>query len=421
MAASLFLHEWMDDLAIETVEDARRALAPTGAGIKRLKQLAASAMTQPMPQRNKPGFGVLAGRGLDLSGELDCLDPKCQQEQIGLLFARVLHYFDQVIVAGPQAYTYIRGLRSPDSSFVDRTVVTHVGTLLTIRALGATEIVEFVQKPPPCRIHYSDIAAASGLAAILDGRQDGIAALTATGKVRSLRPVRDHWDYIFDNLDILTHTEWGSVQRPQIGIPKSTDIAGAIVDNHLAHLVSDLACARQLQVPLGTRIPLHQILVARLGGGVSADQAALELHLPVLDGVPFEEIIRIREQYRGEFERFRTALRFALTARLAASGDMAEATRAIELDVVAPALREISDKLEMAARTLRRKTAATASLAVLPTIVGAFAGLPALFDVGVAGMLAGFIHALHSRLDRKADVELSDMYFLWRFAEDGHN
>jgi len=421
MAASLFLHEWIDDLAIETVEDARRALGPNGAGILRLKELAACAMTQPMPQPNQGGFGVLAGRGLDLSGELDCLDPKCQQEQIGLLFARVLHYFDQVLVAGPQAYTYMRGLRSPGSSFVDRTVLTHVGTLLSIRALGAAEIVEFVQKPPPCQLHYSDIATASGLAAILDGRQDGIEALAATGKVRRLSPVRDHWEYIFDNLEILTHTEWGSVPRPQVGIPKKRDIAGAIIDNHLAHLVSDLACARQLQVPLGTRIPLHQILLARLGGSLSAEHAALELHLPVLDGIPFEEIIRIREKYRGECERFRTALKLALTARLAANGDVAEATRAIELDVVAPALREISDKLETAGRTLRRKAEATAGLAMLPTVVGAFAGLPALFEVGVAGMLAGFIHALHGRLDAKASVELSDMYFLWRFEEARHS
>lgn len=99
-----WLYEWIDERGITSIKKAERLLKDSRQ-VALLQERAAAVpfTTEPLD----PGAGeleLLGGRGVDLSGELDCFAWECRKAQVDKLLAHVWHYFDRVVVVGPSAH-----------------------------------------------------------------------------------------------------------------------------------------------------------------------------------------------------------------------------------------------------------------------------------------------------------------------------
>jgi hypothetical protein len=82
-------------------------------------------------------------------------------------------------------------------------------------------------------------------------------------------------------------------------------------------------------------------------------------------------------------------------------------------DVINPSLNDIQQRLGAAQETLIKKSAVSIGVGVISTTVGLITGMPLLFPAGVAWSLLPGQHYM-KYIEEKRDIELSDMYFLWR-------
>ena len=85
-------------------------------------------------------------------------------------------------------------------------------------------------------------------------------------------------------------------------------------------------------------------------------------------------------------------------------------------DVLMPSLRTIERRLDSSRKLLARKAGFSVVLGGLATTVGAFTAIPQLIAGGVAIAAGGATAAQHKFREEMRDVELSDMYFLWKAA-----
>jgi hypothetical protein len=85
-------------------------------------------------------------------------------------------------------------------------------------------------------------------------------------------------------------------------------------------------------------------------------------------------------------------------------------------------LRRIRDRLSASERLLAKKAAVDVFLTSLATTCGILAGVPPPLAVtgGLAPMIAMVGQAATRYLEEKRDIELDDMYFLWKAVEHQH-
>src|SRR5271169_3499911 len=100
MLGSCWLYDWMDANGVRSTSQAIRLLAQPKAR-ELLSTLATEADGTPRGLAASDGISLVAARGLDLSGELDCEHLECLQREVETLFRRVWHYFDYIVVAEP--------------------------------------------------------------------------------------------------------------------------------------------------------------------------------------------------------------------------------------------------------------------------------------------------------------------------------
>ena len=414
MSSGFWLYRWLDELGIDRVDRARSAIDTRSARV-RLIELAADSITT-RPALAPQSRAILAGRGMDLSGALSCRHPDCQRRQIDSLFSRTWHYFDEIAVVGPSASMVIEGFTNGDAQAVDYTL-NFVETLFYIREIGAEDYLVFIEKAPACSEHYARHAEEAGVAAILDGAQDWKAQLVAEGSMRSLRIHRDHWHFAFEHPQ-LEHTSWGTI-RTDGGRPTIEQVAERVVATYAAGLISDVVTAKDLRVPLGSAIQLHEaVLAERRPAAVDEHEVALQLQLPFIQGIPIRELLRLRSEEFEAFERFRAALAEAIRAQLGDKGEDPEIVAGrIEQELLMPALLDIDQRLRVAAESLTRKSALSLGVAAVALTVGLLAQVPLVVGAGISAA-AGTIRAVNEYVSMRKGVELADMYFLWRVEED---
>jgi hypothetical protein len=401
-----WLLRWLDEYGARTQTDVSRALKDDRA-VQRVVDLARTYDATATASPNS----LLAGRGLDLSRHLSCLTPSCRLKRVDEIFARAWHYFDQIL-------------------FCD-----DLGDAIRCDKLNAEELRSYISDDALVLLHIRDI----GAERLVGFRSKPAEYLPTRFRVPVLESTFDELVAEFAKearIDVVGHsnedeTAWIDARHPEIPViervamhapffeltPEEDFRSGAatfLVQWHSAMLAADVAAAQTYGVPLATGVDYHARLIERMQRGVTTADAALELKLPVLEGAPIRDLLRIRSEEAAYFERFRIALRRAITARIADAHGASSVASEVIADEVAPALEAITARLKASKRALMRKASYSLSIGALLTACGAITGLVPLIAGGALAGTGGALAAQAKFTDERRELELSDMYFLWR-------
>jgi hypothetical protein len=342
---------------------------------------------------------------------------RLHEKEVDNLFGKVWHYFDEIVVEGLRARTASRMIENNWQEAAE-TIESHIRTLLYVRKIGAEDLLIFQQKPSPCMLHYKDHLEETQLGAVLENSTWLIDKLAREGQVVEIYRHDDHWHYTFDH-PMLEHRKWGSFLPEKGSTPPKRDaqraVAEAVFKEYSAHLVTDVRTAKSLDAPLAAAVSLHGHVLEQPSHKVTEAEVALRLALPVLDGVPAAELIKVRRDEALSFERFRQSLGTAIQERLndAQDSSSVEIATSVVDEVVNPALNDIQQRLGLAQELLAKRSALSLTVGTVTTTIGLIAGMPLLLPAGIAwASLAGQQYLKY--LEEKRDIELSDMYFLWR-------
>lgn len=417
-----WLYKWIDEKGIKSEKEASR-LARRRRTFAELEQLAGEIPYETLPV-DYAGNYVLAGTGMDLSGDLDCHGWECQRKQVDRIFARTWHYFDKIVACGLTPMRFIQMLESATAPETRKVVLeSQLRLLLYLRSIGVDEHLIFRQKPPACQVHLEEHLQQTGLEHLVEASLPVIQELAQNGDLKSTEletadQCKDHpyhLKYVFHH-PVLEHTQWGTAAYdPNIDQPNLA-VARAVFRRYASYMISDIRTSRIVRAPLAAYMGLHRDALSKMSSSLNESSVAFELGLPIISGIPIRELIKIREDEYLAFEKFRRALEVAMTEKIsiASTGDSAADIAAeLMLDLIVPSLNEIEHRLQKAQEVLAKKSALHIALGAATISVGALAAMPLLLPIGITAALFSATHYA-KYLDEKRDIELSDMYFIWR-------
>jgi len=418
---SFWFFDWLDAYSVTSLRDANRALQ-SGSTFEAIREFAVKAVANSQPLM-EPDFSLVAGRGLDLSGHLDCNASACRLRQVDTLFRHAWHYFDRIVVADAVSHEVSMHWDAPRRD-LKRWLLSHIEVLLHLRKLGAERLVVFREKPAPCEVHWDRHAAEAGLQGIVADKDALADELLQLAHVDAKDGGDGSADFIFVHPEF-EHSVWGTVVPSEAGDCSPATIrhaaAVAVVRRYLAHLTSDVRMGRMAAAPLGSTVWFHGQILRRAGSSPAPSDVALELELPILEAVPLETLLKLRTDERDAFVRFRYKLRQAAREQLkaATSSSPAALAQQISQDLVEPEVERIRQRLASAQRMLAKRTAVGVTLGGLVTVCGLLAGVapPLATAAGVGAMTTVAGGAAAKDLDERREIGLSDMYFVWKAVE----
>jgi hypothetical protein len=411
-----WLYRWMDVCGVSSYESAKVHLSDR-VSRQALLDFASEEQYTIIPLTKARVPSITAGRGIDLSGELDCLDWECRKARVDELLTHVCLYFDRVVVVVASAHDTVEYHASVTKRQFDEKILSDIKLLLYLRRIGAEPLLVFRQKAPACPVHWEESAHIAGLSPLLGILDKETAYLNKRARIE-LTAHKDHLDFQFVHPEF-EHTVWGAIRKPPTKNLATTvarrDVCACVFRQYMMHLASDVRTAETLGTALGSTVRYHGRLLRSLGRVPGIDDAAFELGLPFLQGIDLRTVLKLRLDESEAFERFRRALRKALNERVrSATKSSAQAiAQEIEEDLIRPSIDGIKSRLRSAQRALAKKAALNLSLGALATACGLLTGQLILTTSGL-GVAFGALNAEHKYIDERRELEFSDMYFLWR-------
>jgi len=417
-----WLFNWLDAHGIDNLEKARRALSDR-AQLEDLREMAELAKDL-VPEKVSGENVIVAGRGLDLSSQLYCSSSVCRQKQVDELFSRAWHYFDSIVV--DDAVSHLVTYHFDKDVTESRRLLRQIEALLYFRKIGAEDLIEFREKPIVCQNqkHWRQHASEAGLDAALDIAESLVPTLLQEGEIRLLSQRKGISEYAFrhPNFEVIPRVDikiGGISRNPSAAVRRK--IVTEVLFKYFRHLEIDINAAVSLGVPLGCTNWLHSRILSSCSESFSPANAAFELDLPVLDGIPVQTLMKLRRDEEHSFQRFRTALRRAMKEQINnSSGSTAkQISEQVRLDLIEPELQNIRSRLKAAQNALTRKSAVGVFLGGLVTTCGVLAGIPVPISIaaGVGTVASTEGSAAAKYIDDRQTVALSDMYFLWKASE----
>jgi hypothetical protein len=354
---------------------------------------------------------IIAGRPLDLSGQLDCMHWLCIKKQLDNLFTHVLHYFDHIVVAAADARLVEACDRSQPNPLAIESLLGHIRILLYIREIGAEELFVFRPKPHFCELHMAESLKESGMT---DTIAQKIQDLTRDARVTV--NIHDNYiDYTFTH-PAFDHDIHGLItgKRDVSDSDLEQRVVKDILMNYLAAISSDMAAAKLWNAPLATT-RYHWGLLDWTTRSHVRDEIAFHLDLPILHQISPKDLLKLRRDHHEHFEKFRQSLRNAIRARVqtAENSRSEEIAREIKQDLIEPALADIGARLAQARRSLAKKSGASLVVGSLGTICGLILSNPLAVAAGLAPSVTTALNAFQKYVDDRSNIHLSDMYFLW--------
>ena len=341
------------------------------------------------------------------------------KKQVDVLFKRVWHYFDQVAIVGPSPTRILVDFAHDEQTAIYR-IVEYVDLLLYLRESGADDLMVFIDKPVPndendLESYLADL----GLSEVANTAHQLVEQIASEYSVTT--EVDEGRKYLR-----LSHPWWDSSQMfdvaraHELGDDLLHVAASNVVQMNLYMGVSDLASAKMHRLPLATSAALQDELIHRApNSDTDAASVAFDLDLPYLGGISTRELLRLRDDERSSFEQFRSSIRDAVRERVAAGevDDPAGLAQEILEDVVQPDIAKINNRLISAQRSWSRKTGTQVLIGSVATTVGLLVAAPVAIGAGIATMIASAVVPGLKYFDDRQQIELEDMYFLWRLSD----
>jgi len=264
-----WVYEWLDTHGVDSVSKAKKVLARRSV-VDKIPDFAESARSRKSSPRDD--FSIVAGRGLDFSGHLDCDASACRLRQVDDLFRHAWHYFDRIVVADAMSHEISMHWDAPLAAR-KTWLLSHIEVLLHLRRIGAEHLVIFCEKPPPCELHWEKHATEVGLERILSGRDRLLDEMLRDGRVEIKEGANGSLDFVFVHPKF-EHYVWGSVESVELTDRSETTVrkavATAVLRRYTAHLSSDVATSKKTDLPLGSTLWLHGNLLRQpTTGGIS--------------------------------------------------------------------------------------------------------------------------------------------------------
>jgi len=410
-----WLYDWIDEYGITRESQAEALLRETRPRFS-LRDHAEHALTIENRLVDIDGPTIVAGRPIDVSGQLDCANWECIKKQIDTLFGHVLHYFDRIVVAGPSRAQISRLIENQDDYLNHTVLVGFIKMLLYVREIGADDFLVFREKPALCERHIHEALKAAGLELVWSELNEQLDALANDAKI-TLGKIGPYTALTYQH-PLLSDPKF-SIYSATAEIPAETlrkTLSEEYFLGGLAALGSDIVAAQKLGAPLGTTIKLPGGIMAPTLTETRPEDVAFQMDLPVLSGISPKALLKLRRDESLSFERFRHAMRTAIQERLRVAGhqDAAKIANDIRSDIIEPALRNIDQRLRAAKSALGAKISTALIVAALPTICGIYTSTLILAAAGLPLATGSVLTAAQKYIDEKAALKSENMYFLWQ-------
>jgi hypothetical protein len=424
-----WLGRWVDEYEVISRDQLGRLFDLPGPMV-RLAELAAAAPTFNSPSSHIPDLSVAAGRGIDLGSYMSCGAFECMQKKVDSAYPNIFHYFDYLIVEGASPQRFLRQLRSLPKGRHDelhRELLEDISIILYLRDIGAYKYTIFREKPQAyCSKHMNYYAKTLGVPSYRDGNLlERAAQRLAKEAAFEMGWRKGVWTF-WANHDFFTEPAMGTVARGKKRPPQPAEMAGLIIENYTGGSLADVVFASDIGAPLARAIDTTWIDNNADDATARESDVALHLNLPIIDGIKVKDLLLLREDEKPFFDNFRDALRRAIVEqiRLNDSAPPQEVARSVIRENIMPALADIDARLRVNQRKLSSKLGASLIVGTVITSAGLIGSLPLIVDTGVVAMAASLTHIYKYFDDYGDDVQLENMYFLWKakkIASSGHS
>jgi hypothetical protein len=422
-----WLAAWLDENEI-THDWELDNLLRTPTGVKRLAEFVEKAAHEQKtlqvryPTPAELGSSIVAGRRLDLSGTFTCTAYDCLRALVDSTFMRIWHYFDGIVVEGISPVEIMEGLKSARSHdqyhFEFSLIRDQARLLLYLREIGAEPYTIFSHKPNQfCNEHWLAHAKSLGIFAAFDqARHDELVAKVVRSSEIEIgpevpdfvgRPVAVRGSYFDTPLHLVV---WGSEA------PTKEAVVCKIIQDYATSMISDVELARRLTLPLAEPVNIPWIGKRKKPSLPTEADVALQLDLPVFRSLTSRDFLKLREDERPHFERFRAGLRAEINDHLAAAQagtPVSVIAREIEEDYLRPGIAELEAQMRSSRKALVGKSKVNLSMTTTPTVIGALTSIPLIIG-SVAALLSLEGLAVNSYMEDRKAIEKENLYFLWR-------
>ena len=417
-----WLYQWLDEMEIRTEWELNNVLRDR-AHFKRLAELHeadAEANVRSIPISNS----IVAGRSLDLSGSIDCGGYPCLRRDVDVAFLRMWHYFDGIVIASIEHRTTREAAQNDGDAYIAQTfLMDHLRILLYLRSVNADQWVTFVDKDQGfIEDDWRPLARSLNVLDAFEGRRHEqiVKSIAKNTHFQVSRLRQGVWQV---RLTGGYFTEPQRVTFSQRERPTIDDLSRRILANFGRAALEDVATAEQLGLPLAhpTTVPW----ISSRKHVPTQEEVAIQLHLPVLSDLNVADFLKLREDERPAFEKFRKGLRDQIRSQLAAAGKGDTAARIaqnVEDDYLRPGLAEIEQKLRGSRKALVKKSAVSLGIGTSVAVVGAISSVPMMIagSVVALGSAIPLAPLIGSYLDEtNKEMPMSELYFLWRLKKKG--
>jgi len=351
---------------------------------------------------------AVAGRRVDLSGVLGCQAFECQRKIIDASFGPILHYFDSVVVEGLSPHRAF-GMAQADPSLFGYSILQHAQTFLYLREIGAEPFTAFTEKPGLCEQHFNQNADELHIFSAYDKDEKAklVRRILRTSTFR-IREIDNGWHFMIDGP--LFQEPVNSFNKTGKK-PTKKGIAEYVAELYSGSLVTDIFSAQLFQLPLVDAGSAAWLAKGRQRNRLTDTEVALHLDLPILNGLDLGTFLKLREDERESFESFRTALAAAISEQLAGERTAEQVATAVVKEFVAPSLAEIERRAVSSRRVLAKKSALDFSVGTAAAVIGLTESIPLVLTVSAAAIAAA-LGVVHSHIEARDSIRLSDCYFL---------
>ena len=414
-----WLYDWIDEAGIKSLKSAEQAL-----GNKKLIEALQARAFDYHDCEERPDVterSILAGTGLDLTGNLGCYAPEWRGKEVDHLLSKGWLYFDQIVVADAATPAIVHHWERMPEEERRRQVLGQVAVALRLRAIGADELVVFSPKPHPSAQKLREQQGDDWLARLSKRLSPGlIESIAEEAEIAFRTQEAGGWNYRM-NHPLFLHTQWGRIDPGLIGGDgRSARVAAVLnaLEDYAFALLCDVEAARRASLPLGGTNAVHSKMIRGLRPEGSVDECAFEMRMPVLKGVPVREIIAMRRDHADHYDRLRIALRHAVRARLEAGENNSEVVvRDVQADIIEPEINKIRTEMTAAKHLIQKRLARDVVVGGVATVCGFAFGMGAASLVGLLAPTALSSKPLDNYWETQRDVEMRDFYFLWKAEE----